>query len=140
MPISPLDTGRYGSPEMRKIFGAAITIRNSQANHERILIFQQAKTYLDDHFTDQELKMSVVARKFNISPSHFSTIFHREFGKTFRDYLGELRLNHAKELLRTTNLKIAEIAYQSGFTDSHYFSFVFKKKTGITPRQFRAQS
>ena len=126
--------------EMRRIFIAALTIRNRQAKHDRILIFQQAKAYLDEHFADPELKMSQIARKFNISPSHFSTIFHQEFGETFRDYLSKVRLNHAKELLRTTNLKIAEVAYQSGFNDSHYFSFFFKKKTGQTPRQFRAQS
>ena len=108
--------------------------------HERVLILQEAKAYLDEHFAEPDLKMMFVAQKFNVSPSHFSTLFHQEFGETFRDYLGKLRLNHAKELLRTTNLKIAEVAYQSGFNDPHYFSYTFKKRTGKTPRQFRAQT
>lgn len=105
-----------------------------------MLILQQAKAYLDSHFADPEIKMSAVAQKYNISPSHFSTVFHQEFGETFRDYLSKIRLNYAKELLRTTNLKIAEVAHQSGFSDSHYFSTVFRKNTGSTPQQFRVQS
>jgi two-component system response regulator YesN len=125
--------------EMRKIFVAALTYRNSQVNHERVFILQQAKAYIDRHFANPELQMGRVAQKFNISPSYFSTIFRQELGETFRDYLGKIRINRAKELLRTTNLKCAEVAYQSGFNDSHYFSFIFKKKTGQTPQQFRAQ-
>jgi len=125
--------------EMTRIFTSAVTFRNSQANHERALIVQQAKAYIDNHFVDPELKMNLVALKFNISPSHFSTIFHQEIGVTFRDYIGKLRINRAKELLRTTNLKCSDVGYKSGFNDSHYFSHVFKKKTGLPPRQFREQ-
>ena len=126
--------------EMRKILITSLAFRNSQASHERVFILQEAKAYLDKHFTDPDLKMKKVAQKFNISPSHFSTIFRQEIGITFRDYIGELRINRAKELLRMTNMKCSEIGYQCGFNDSHYFSFVFKKKTGLTPRQFRTQS
>ncbi|MGD8455622.1 MAG: response regulator [Anaerolineales bacterium] len=126
--------------EMRKIFTAVLAFRNNQANHERLLILQQAKAFLDENFTDPDLKMSRVAQEFNISPSHFSTIFRQELGITYRDYISQLKINYAKQLLRTTNLKCSEIAYRCGFTDSHYFSVVFKKKTGFTPRQFRAQS
>ena len=126
--------------EMRRIFSTVLAFRNSQANHERLLILQQAKAFLDENFTDPDMKMSRVAQEFNISPSHFSTIFRQDLGITYRDYLSKLRINYAKQLLRTTNLKCSEIAYRSGFNDSHYFSVVFKKKTGLTPRQFRAQS
>jgi len=126
--------------ELKKIFASAIAIRNAQLSPERVRLLQQAKAYLDDHFADPELQMSKVAQKFNISPSYFSTIFRQEFGETFRDYLSKIRLSHAKELLCTTNLKIAEVAYQSGFTDAHYFSSVFKKKTSLTPLEFRTQS
>jgi two-component system response regulator YesN len=84
--------------------------------------------------------MNKVARRFNLSPSHFSTIFSQELGEPFRDYLGNIRINRAKGLLRSTNLKIAEVAYQCGYSDPHYFSYVFKKKTGQTPQQFRLES
>ena len=126
--------------EMRRIFIPALTFRNSRANHERGIILHQAKTYIDSHFTDPELQMSKVADEFNVSPSHFSTVFKQEFGETFRDNLSKIRINRAKELLRTTNLLCSEVAFQSGYNDPHYFSFVFKKKTGLTPQQFRDQS
>ena len=126
--------------ELRRIFEMAINFRNSRMNPESTLIIQQAQAYLESNFSDSDLQMSKVAQKYNLSTGHFSTSFHHEVGETFRDYLSRLRINRAKELLRTTNLKVAEVAYQSGFSDSHYFSTVFKKKTGLTPRQFRDQS
>jgi len=125
---------------MRRIIVPALTFRNSRANHERSIILHQAKAYIDGHFTDPELQMSKVANRFNISPSHFSTVFRQEVGETFRDYLSKTRINRAKELLRTTNLKCSEVAHQSGYNDPHYFSSIFKKKTGQTPQQFRVQS
>jgi two-component system response regulator YesN len=75
----------------------------------------------------------------NLSPSHFSVIFSQEMGESFKDYLTRIRLERAKELLRTTNLKCAEIAYQSGYNDPHYFSHVFHKRIGLPPQQFRQQ-
>ncbi len=125
--------------EIKRIFSLALEFRKQQANPERSVTLQQARAYVDDHFTNPDLKMSDVADNFNISPSHFSTIFSQEIGVTFRDYLSKLRINHAKTLLRTTNLQCSEVAYHSGFNDSHYFSYAFKKKTGKTPQQFRDQ-
>ena len=126
--------------EMKRIIVPALTFRNSRTNHERGIILHQAKAYIDGHFTDPELQMSKVANRFNISPSHFSTVFRQEVGETFRDYLSKIRINRAKELLRTTNLKCSEVAHQSGYNDPHYFSSIFKKKTSQTPQQFRAKS
>jgi two-component system response regulator YesN len=126
--------------KLRRIFSTVLAFRNSQASHERLLILQQAKAFLDENFADPDIKMSRVAREFNISSSHFSTVFRQELGITYRDYISKLRINYAKQLLRTTNLKCSEIAFRSGYNDSHYFSVVFKKKTGLSPRQFRAQS
>ncbi len=126
--------------ELRRIFSTVLAFRNSQANHERRLILEKVKAFLDENFTKRDLKMSHVAQEFNMSPSYFSTVFRQELGLTYRDYISKLRINYAKQLLRTTNLKCSQITYRSGFNDSHYFSVVFKKKTGLTPRQFRAQS
>jgi len=125
--------------EMRKIFSSALTHRSSQINHERFIILQRARSYIDSHINDPDLQMRSVAKEFNLSPGHFSTIFHQEIGQTFRDYLSKAKINRAKELLSTTNLQCSEVALQCGFKDPHYFSYVFKKKTGLTPQQFRTQ-
>jgi two-component system response regulator YesN len=123
--------------ELKRVICRALIFRDNRVNHQRTMIIQQAKAYIDDHFSDPGLQMSYVAKKFNLSPNYFSTVFGQEIGETFRDYLNNLRIDHAKELLRTTNMKCGEVAYQSGYNDSHYFSTFFKKKTGFTPQQFR---
>ena len=67
-------------------------------------------------------------------------VFSQETGQTFKEYLTELRIKRAKELLRTTTLKAFEIGYQVGYNDPHYFSHVFHKNTGLTPMEFRLQA
>lgn len=126
--------------ELKQVIGAALVFRDNQVNHLRTQIIQQAKAYIDSHFSDPDLQMNEIARRFNLSPGHFSTVFSQEVGETFRDYTNTLRLNRAKELLRTTNIKCAEVAYQSGYNDAHYFSAFFKRKTGFTPQEFRERS
>lgn len=126
--------------EMRKIFSSALAFRNSLVGNQRALTIQKAKAYLDSHFTDPDLQLNDVAAQVSLSPSHFSVVFSHETGETFKDYLTRLRIKRAQELLRTTDLKGVEIAYQSGYNDPHYFSMIFKKNTGLTPREFRAQA
>jgi two-component system, response regulator YesN len=126
--------------ELKNLIAGALSFRDGQTNHERSILIQEAKSFIKNNFSDPDLHMIRVAAKFNLSPSHFSTVFSQEIGATFRDYLNTLRIDRAKELLRTTNLKCSEIAYQCGYNDSHYFSTVFKKKTGFSPQQFRGKS
>jgi two-component system response regulator YesN len=74
-----------------------------------------------------------------LSASHFSAVFSQEAHQTFKEYLTEIRINKAKELLRMTTLRSADIAYQVGYNDPHYFSSVFKRNTGLSPIEFRSQ-
>ena len=83
--------------------------------------------------------MNTVAASVNLSPSHFSTIFSQEMGQTFIEFLTQVRMEKAKELLRTSSMKTTEIAFAVGYKDSHYFSYLFKKTQKCTPREFRSQ-
>ena len=125
---------------LKKLIVSAMNFRDSNVNHERSKLIQEAKLYIDDHFSDPDLKMNLVAARFNISSGHFSTVFSQEIGEPFRDYVTKRRITRAKELLRSTNLKSSEIAAQVGYNDPHYFSTVFKKNTDLSPLQFRAQT
>lgn len=125
---------------MSRILSSAISLRDSQVQSERTIIVQRAKAYIDNNFTNPELSLSEVAAEANFSPSHFSSVFHKETGETFRDYLSRSRIEQAKELLRTTNHTYSEIAYQSGFGDPRYFGQVFRRKVGVSPQEFRNQN
>lgn len=138
--LNSIHTSDNFENEIRILFSKAFSYRNNKVNHERFAFIQQAKAYLDHHYAESTLRMEDIARRFNLSPSHFSTVFRREVGITFRTYLSDLRITRAKELLKTTNLKCADVAYRCGYNDPHYFSFVFKKNTGHTPQEFRSQS
>jgi two-component system response regulator YesN len=141
--MEKLLVGLHGEDQMRevlcRIFAQAISFRTSQANPERTRIVHQVKAFLDTHYANPDLLLNEVAARVNLSPSHFSVIFSQEMGESFKDYLTRIRMERAKELLRTTNLKCAEIAYQSGYNDPHYFSHVFHKRIGLPPQQFRQQ-
>ncbi|MBL8063431.1 MAG: helix-turn-helix transcriptional regulator [Anaerolineales bacterium] len=89
---------------------------------------------------NSELTLNDVAAQANLSASHFSVVFSQEAQQTFKEYLTEVRMNKAKELLRMTTLRSADIAYQVGYNDPHYFSSVFKKNTGLSPLEFRSQA
>jgi two-component system, response regulator YesN len=123
-----------------KILVSALAFRDSQTNHQYADMVRQAKAYIDQHYSDPDLSLNEVATQVNLSPSHFSFVFGQEACQNFKEYLTEIRIKKAKELLRTTPLRSAEIAYQVGYNDPHYFSYVFRKNTGLTPSEFRSQA
>jgi len=122
-----------------KVISMGLSYRDSQPNQQHGKSIRQAKEYIDQHYVDPDLSLNDVAAQANLSTSHFSMVFSQETGQTFKEYLTELRMTKAKELLRMTALRAADIAYQVGYNDPHYFSSVFKKYTGLSPIEFRSQ-
>ena len=100
-------------------------------------VINDAKVYMSQHFCDPNLMLQDVAKAVNMSNSRFSTVFSQQSGQTFTEYLIFLRLGKAKELLRTTDMKTSQIAHDTGYNDAHYFSYIFKKNTGMTPSEYR---
>lgn len=124
--------------ECKMILEKVINFRESKVTSKYHSMIQKAKNYIDHHYADQDISLHSVASIVSVSPNHFSTIFSQETGKTFIEYLTYVRISRSKELLLTTKKKSSDIAYESGFGDPHYFSFIFKKNTGISPREFRS--
>lgn len=125
---------------LHSIVAGVLSFRNEHAQDNKAELIFQAKTYIETHYANPDLLLEDVAASVNLSPSHFSMVFGRETGESFKTYLTRIRIERAKELLRTTALKCSEIAYHSGYNDPHYFSYAFKKNTGMPPQQFRQLS
>lgn len=100
-------------------------------------MMKKAKTFIDAHYNDPEISLNMVSEVVALSPSHFSTVFSHAVGKTFIEYLTEKRIQEAQLLLKQTNLKLADIALTIGYNDPNYFSFLFRKKTGLSPTEYR---
>lgn len=83
------------------------------------------------------ITLESVAHSIGLSAAYFSRLFHSQLGKSFSDYLCDVRIVHAKTLLIRSNKSIMEIALESGFCNGDYLSTQFKKKTGMTPTAFR---
>ena len=122
-----------------KIISAGLAYRDSHLGGQHAHLISQAKEYIEHHYADPDLSLNEVAARANLSASHFSAVFSQETRQTFKEYLTEIRINKAKELLRMTRLRSADIADQVGYNDPHYFSSVFKKHTGLSPIEFRSQ-
>jgi len=84
-----------------------------------------------------ELTLSSLARAQGVSPGYLATIFKRETSKTVSEYVRERRIKHAEHLLRTTDLQIQTIALHCGILDVQYFSKLFKRECGTTPKEYR---
>ena len=96
---------------------------------------EQAVAYIRENFTD-ELTLSAVAKRFSVSPEHFSRMFKKETGLGFSKYLNSLRLQYAEQLLKSDSIKnITRVAEICGFEDSNYFSKKFKEVYGASPKR-----
>ncbi len=122
---------------VKHLFGETIRLRDRNVRNNYRNVIGAAKDYIMKNFQNNEISMNQVAAMVNISPSYFSTLFRQETGTTFIEYLTEVRLEKAKELLMCTDMRSSEIGYQVGYKDSHYFSYIFKKACGCTPKEYR---
>lgn len=100
-------------------------------------VIVRAKRYLTDHYEDADLSLAKVAEYVELNEKYFSNRFTKETGETFSSYLTALRMQKARELLKTTTFKVYEISEMAGYHNVEHFNRVFKKMNGITPAQYR---
>lgn len=102
-------------------------------------IVEKAIGYIGEHLTE-DLSLETVARAMSLSPVYFHNTFKSATGKTLHSFIEEQRIKKAIHLLQTTDHSLTEIAYLCGFSSQSYFSFVFKRKMGQTPRNYIRES
>jgi YesN/AraC family two-component response regulator len=123
---------------MEEILLSAVDLRDNASSRQGRGLLSQAVRFIDEHYTEEDLSLNWVARHINSSPNYLSAVFSQEKGCTLTEYVTGKRMEKARELLRTTNQRSGEIAFAVGYRDAHYFSFIFKKTQGCTPRDYRA--
>lgn len=106
-------------------------------SHRLGQVREDIESYIRDHYAE-ELSMQDVARAMNYSDAYFCKLFKQCFRVNFSVYLNEYRITRAKELLQTTRLNVRAVSIACGYSDSNYFTRVFKRITGKTPSEYRA--
>ena len=94
------------------------------------------KVYLDEHYTEK-IVLDDLAEKFFINKFYLSKIFRETYGTTINNYLISKRITRAKQLLRFTDMTVEEVGVAVGLEDANYFSRMFRKVEGISPREYR---
>ena len=132
--ISADDLKRYLSDILLQAIRLRDRVTGSQYRHQ----LKQAIRYIDEHYQCEDISLNRVAKEVDLSPNYLSAVFSQEMSTTFVEYLTAKRMEKARELLRASDLRSGEIAAAVGYKDSHYFSFLFKKTQGCTPRDYRS--
>lgn len=100
---------------------------------------ERALRYMRSH-VEKDLSLLEIAEYLHMNPSYFSRYFKEKTGKTFSETLQEIKVERAKTLIETTNLKTYEIAERLGYRSAQHFSVLFKNYAGLTPQEYRNQS
>ena len=101
------------------------------------LLMGKVKKYLQHNYMACDISLDSVSAILNLNSAYFSTLFKRTFGVNFLDYLTELRMEAAKNLLADPLRSTAEVAGMVGYESANYFTRAFKKKVGMTPTDYR---
>jgi AraC-like DNA-binding protein len=125
----PVDPG--GAGDSQRLTAIKSTTRDEL--YRRLL---QARSFIDENFAS-ELDLDKLANVACLSPHYFLRLFKQVFHKTPHQYMTDLRINYAAELLATTNLPITQICFEVGYTSLGSFSDLFRRRTGISPLAYR---
>lgn len=126
------------SPYIQNILEKAMELRDRESDNQSKKVLKKALEYIEENYAQESLSLNTVSGVVNVSPGYFSAIFSQAMETTFIEYVTQKRMEKAKKLLRQTEKHSGEIALEVGYKDPHYFSFVFKKTQGCTPREYRS--
>lgn len=117
----------------KEIFFNSPVIDEQQEQNHYIKIVTD---YIDEHYKEP-LSLEIVAELVLLNPVYLSHLFKKIKKVKFSDYLNEVRLKNAMKLLKNTSLRINEVAFNVGYNDARYFATIFRKKTGMSPNEYR---
>jgi len=121
---------------IRKSIKINVFIKKERINSSMLLV-EKAKQYIKENYNDYDISVEKLCSELHVSPTYFSTLFKRETEMNFVNYLTSIRLEEAVKLLNTTDDKTYIIADKVGYPEANYFSYVFKRKFGVSPSKYR---
>ncbi|MCR5098853.1 MAG: response regulator [Lachnospiraceae bacterium] len=115
------------------------SILKEQRNSATRSFVKSARDYVRDHYGDCDLTINDVCSELGVSAAYFSTVFKKETGQTFINYLTDYRMQEAVRMMVEQDEKTYVIAEKVGYADANYFSYVFKKQFGMSPTKYKKQ-
>ena len=119
-------------------FVGLVNLQNDESGQQSNQIVVKAMQIVQERFRE-DLTLDLVAEELNISLFYLSKLFRKHTGTSFTEYLTQVRMNRAKELLEAGSLSVKEVAYAAGFNSQSYFSKLFKKYTGQAPSEYKGE-
>lgn len=134
--LKPVDYEEFGAciDNLKIALFQQKSAEETEGGEERII--NKIVRFVQNHLAE-EISLSVLAEEFHFSTQYVSQLFKNEIGVNFLTYLTNIRMEKAKKLLLSTDLPIAEVSEQTGYSDYRVFTKVFKKSEGVTPSQYR---
>lgn len=134
--LKPVNYEEFGSC----IDWLKISLYNNEVKEKPVVKKERVITgitkYMQEHLSE-DVSLYILSEEFHLNSQYISQLFKNEIGVNFLTYLTNIRMEHAKKLLLSSSLSIAEVSEQSGYGDYRVFTKVFKKSEGITPSQYR---
>ena len=134
--LKPVNYEEFGSG----IDQLKISLYNNEVKEKPVVKKERVITgitkYMQEHLSE-DVSLHILSEEFHLNSQYISQLFKNEIGVNFLTYLTNIRMEHAKKLLLSSSLSIAEVSEQSGYGDYRVFTKVFKKSEGITPSQYR---
>jgi AraC-like DNA-binding protein len=122
--------------QMHSLFYKEEAFKQPVASRRDVEIIQQLKDYLTKTFLEDHC-LPTLARQFGTNTNKLMSLFKKVFGRSIFEFIGELRMDHAMELLRDHGLLVTEVARTVGYKNPNHFSYAFKRKYGVSPSDIK---
>ena len=121
------------------IFHIQQDVRHDYITQDKEQLLERAAYYIHDHLSDATLTVEKMARKFDMTPEYLRKLYRTQYGVSPKEYMLIKRIEMAKLIIESGDIRLSCVPYECGFTDYPYFSRIFKKKVGVSPIQYLKQ-
>ncbi len=136
----PGQTGQQDREEFMSFCCRALELGRSMAGRKKFRYVDEAKKYMQENYMNCSLSANDISDHIGISASYFSSLFNELLQESVVSYLNRVRVEHAKTMLTMTGIPVKEVGFRCGFNSANVFGRVFKKYTGLSPKQYRDDS